>query len=81
VTAADDASGSEARPEREEQVFFEGEWRPTGIYDRDALNAGDSISGPAIVIQQDATTVIEPGYGAKVDGYGNLIIRGLEGSR
>ena len=81
VTAADDASGSEARPQREEQVFFEGEWRPTGIYDRDALSAGDSISGPAIVIQQDATTVIEPGYGAKVDGYGNLIIRRLEGSR
>jgi hypothetical protein len=33
------------------------------------------------VVQQDATTVVEPGYGGTVDGYGNLIIRKLEGNR
>ena len=38
-------------------------------------------SGPAIVVQQDTTTVIEPGYAGAVDDYGNLIIRKLEGNR
>ncbi len=38
-------------------------------------------SGPAIVVQQDTTTVIEPGYAGTVDDYGNLIIRKLEGNR
>ena len=38
-------------------------------------------SGPAIVVQQDTTTVIDPGYAGAVDDYGNLIIRKLEGNR
>ncbi len=81
VEPAAGKGGSEATPEREEQVFFDGEWHATGIYDRDALGSGDTVSGPAIVVQQDTTTVIDPGYAGAVDDYGNLIIRKLEGNR
>jgi N-methylhydantoinase A/oxoprolinase/acetone carboxylase beta subunit len=45
------------------------------IIQRDALRAGNLITGPAIVQQMDTTTVIPPGFSAEVDNVGNLIIR------
>jgi N-methylhydantoinase A len=32
------------------------------------------IEGPAVVEEMDSTTVIHPGYRAKVDRFGNLIL-------
>jgi len=68
-----------AAPEREEQVYFDGSWHATGIHDRAALSAGSTIAGPAVVVQEDTTTVIEPGYGGTIDSFGNLVIREGEG--
>ena len=47
--------------------------RPT-LYERDRLDIGTTIAGPAIVEQFDATTVIPPGWTGRVDGYRNLIL-------
>jgi N-methylhydantoinase A/oxoprolinase/acetone carboxylase beta subunit len=44
------------------------------LYERDRLDIGAVVAGPAIVEQFDATTVIPPGWSGKVDGYGNLIL-------
>ena len=44
------------------------------IYDRYRLAAGHILSGPAIVVELDSTTVIHPGYQAEVDRFGNLIL-------
>lgn len=44
------------------------------IYDREKLDAGNRIAGPAIVEQMDATTVIPPGMTAWVEPYLNLIL-------
>ena len=44
------------------------------IYRRDQLAPGASISGPAILEGMDSTVVINPGWAALVDGYGNCII-------
>ena len=72
---------TEAAPaDRHENAFFDGEWHSTAIHDRDTLQAGHSVAGPAIAVQQDTTTVIEPGYGGTIDSYGNIIIRKLEGN-
>jgi N-methylhydantoinase A len=53
---------------------FAGEAVPveTHIWRRDRLRSGDRFSGPAIVEQTDATTVIPPGWECRVDGFGNL---------
>jgi N-methylhydantoinase A len=45
------------------------------LYERDKLDIGAAISGPAIVEQFDATTVIPAGWTARVDGYRNLILQ------
>jgi N-methylhydantoinase A len=46
------------------------------IYERDRLDIGTRILGPAIVEQFDATTVVPPGWSGTVDRYHNLILRG-----
>ncbi len=44
------------------------------LFDRARLRSGDRIAGPAIIVEDTATTVVEPGWQAEVDGLGNLIL-------
>jgi N-methylhydantoinase A len=44
------------------------------VYDREKLDAGNRIAGPAIVEQMDTTTVIPPGMIGRVEPYLNLIL-------
>jgi N-methylhydantoinase A len=44
------------------------------LYERDRLDVGAAISGPAIVEQFDATTVIPSGWIGRVDGHRNLVL-------
>jgi len=61
----------------ERKVFFGKEhgMLDTEIYNRDKLEPGHRIDGPAIVEQLDTTTVIHPEQEATVDEYRNLIMR------
>jgi N-methylhydantoinase A len=61
----------------ERKVFFGTEHGAlaTEIYNRDRLEPGHKISGPAIVEQLDTTTVIHPEQEATVDEYANIIIK------
>ncbi len=73
------ASGSRdgpgrARPVATRTVFFDGEWRPTPLYDRAALAPGARLVGPAIVVEANATTVLERGWRAHVDALGCLVL-------
>ena len=47
----------------------------TAVFDRARLPIGARLAGPSIVEQPDTTTVIPPGYAAKVEASGNLRIR------
>jgi N-methylhydantoinase A/oxoprolinase/acetone carboxylase beta subunit len=44
------------------------------VYDRYALPAGFTLTGPAIVEERESTTVIPPGVEATADEYGNLLV-------
>jgi N-methylhydantoinase A len=56
------------------RVWFDGGWHATKIWDRLSLPAGARLAGPAIIEQNDATTVLDPGLVADVDGFGNLLV-------
>ncbi|MFT4807789.1 MAG: N-methylhydantoinase A [Paraglaciecola sp.] len=56
------------------KIYFEGQYHPTPIYDRNKMQTDLQIPGPAIISEMDSTTVILPGYHAKVDVVGNLLI-------
>ena len=53
-------------------VYFSKNTLDTPVYDRSALQAGNELSGPAIIQQYDATTVVEPGWSGRVDQWGTL---------
>jgi N-methylhydantoinase A len=57
------------------RIFADGDWHEAALWRREALAPGDAVEGPAVVVQQDATTVLEPGSRALVDPIGNLRIR------
>ncbi len=57
------------------QIYFDGRTaREASVYERDGLDVGVSIQGPAVVEQFDATTVIPPGWTARVDKHRNLVL-------
>jgi N-methylhydantoinase A len=59
------------------EVWFDGAWHRTSVWSRLDLPAGAVITGPAILEQPDATTVVEPGLVARVDRLGNILIERL----
>jgi N-methylhydantoinase A/oxoprolinase/acetone carboxylase beta subunit len=76
VEAGGESADDALRHEADAWFLVEGslEQVPTRYYDREALKAGNRLSGPAIVNQYDSTTVIPPGLDAHVDRYGNIVI-------
>lgn len=67
-------NSEEARKEVRPVLFEEYGWIDTTVYDRELLNAGSAVKGPAIVEETSSSTVIYPGQHLIVDEYGNLII-------
>jgi len=56
-------------------TFDDGSTADTPRYARDKLRADDRVTGPALILQHNSTTVIPPGYVATVMAQGELIVR------
>ena len=54
------------------EVFFQDAMEKVPMYQRSRLAAGMEVAGPAIIIQNDSTTVLGPGQAGVVDGWGYL---------
>jgi len=58
------------------QTYFTGSgFFEVTVYDRSKLFVGAEISGPAIVEEKDASTLVDADQILTVDEYGNLIIQ------
>jgi N-methylhydantoinase A len=58
----------------EKEAWFEGRMLRTSVYERRLLRAGNRITGPALIFEYSASTVIPPGFRGEVDPHRNLII-------
>ena len=58
-------------------IFDDGKTYPTPRYYRPKLKAGHQVPGPAIIVQHDSTTLVPPGYIARVGISGTLHINRL----
>lgn len=54
--------------------YYGGSMHKGKIYDRAKLEAGHIVKGPAVITEMDSTTVVLPGYEAKVDTRLNLLL-------
>jgi 5-oxoprolinase (ATP-hydrolysing) len=66
--------GGTADPVETVRMFTGGRWHETPLYRREDLAPGTRIEGPAIVAEATATTVVEPGWGARVSDLNHLIL-------
>jgi N-methylhydantoinase A len=76
IQPVDEIAGpdAEAAAVDEHQVYFQGSWMPTKIYDRAKLKAGNRVPGPAVITEFDSTTVVLAGFTAEVDRFLNILI-------
>ena len=56
------------------RMYTEGRWHDAALVVREDLRAGDSLAGPAIIAERNATTVVEPGWQARLTGLDHLIL-------
>jgi 5-oxoprolinase (ATP-hydrolysing) len=59
-------------------LYAEGAWHQVPLHDRGALVAGEAVAGPALIVEDGATTVVEPGWSAEAAGTGHLVLRRTE---
>jgi 5-oxoprolinase (ATP-hydrolysing) len=77
---APDVAMREDMPAPHERVpmFAGGAWRDTGVYLRRSLAPGQRIAGPAIIAEDNATTVVEAGWQAEVTPFDHLVLRRVQ---
>lgn len=56
------------------RLFSENRWHTAPVYMRNDLSSGNRIEGPAIVIEETSTTVIEPGWQGDLSADRQLIL-------
>ncbi len=62
-------------PRRRSPLFCAGEWHDAAVYDREALGAESEIHGPALVLDDTGTFVLEPGWSLVIAADGSLLAR------
>lgn len=71
------SSGS--RPEqallKRQDLIFKGKRHHAPVYLRSQLEPGHSIDGPALVVDEESTTFLPPGFALKIDAFLNLILQ------
>ncbi|MFV2052413.1 hydantoinase/oxoprolinase family protein [Aliiroseovarius sp. YM-037] len=57
-----------------------GDWRDAEIYERAALDPGDHLIGPALIVEPQTTTFVSADFSARLDGVGNIWLHRREES-
>ena len=61
-------------PSSETRFYSAGAWHSARLIQREQLQAGDCVAGPAIVVERNATTVVEPGWQALLTSLNHLVL-------
>jgi len=65
-------------PDASRKIFCEGKWRDAGVFLRGNLAPGNRIAGPALVIEDNQTIVVEPGWQAEITARNHVLMRRVE---
>lgn len=65
-------------PQETVRMYSGAQWHDTGIYARRTLQPGHVVRGPAIIAEDNATTIVEPGWQTQVTGYNHLVLQRVE---
>ena len=56
-------------------AYMGGEAVEAPVFRREAIPAGGTVDGPALITEATATTIVEPGWQAEMTEIGNLVLR------
>ncbi|MEW2282766.1 hydantoinase B/oxoprolinase family protein [Streptomyces cyaneofuscatus] len=62
------------RPRATVTMYAEGREQQAPLHRREDLRPTDTVTGPAVVAEDDATTVVDPGWQATTDTTGHLVL-------
>jgi 5-oxoprolinase (ATP-hydrolysing) len=66
--------GHAAKQQDKVQAWMDDQWMDVPVFRRTDLPATATITGPAIIIEDHSTTVLDPGWSGRVDHHGHLVI-------
>ena len=66
--------GGDPAPAAQTELFADGRMEKAAVHIRAALRPGDRVAGPAVLVEDTATTVVEPGWEARLTESGNLVL-------
>jgi 5-oxoprolinase (ATP-hydrolysing) len=61
-------------PPRQARARFGGHWQEAPVHQREQLDAGEAIAGPALILEAHSTCVLEPGWSLRVHESGALVL-------
>ena len=76
--AADPGPAADSSPVR---MFVSGAWAKVPCVRRRDLSAGQMVAGPALIVEDFATTVVEPGWQAELTGRADLLLSRVQARR
>jgi 5-oxoprolinase (ATP-hydrolysing) len=56
------------------RLYTRDAWRDAPLYERERMRPGESVTGPAIIAEANATTVVEAGWHASLSEAGHLLV-------
>ncbi len=62
------------RPIKTNRIFTAGAFHEAGVFDRADLRPGDALVGPAVIREDNATIVVEPGWRAEFTARGDVML-------
>jgi 5-oxoprolinase (ATP-hydrolysing) len=74
LAAGQQSAGEQAAAAGTARMFADGDWTQASLYRRADLRAGQLIAGPSIIVEANATTVVEPGWTAELNQPGHLVL-------
>ncbi len=69
-----DLPATPARPFAIRDIHLDGAWRRTPLYRRGDMAAGQSLDGPALIVEAGSTLVLEPGWRVGMTARGDLLL-------
>ena len=70
-----------AVPQATVRMYAEGAWLDASLFRREALERGAIIDGPAIIAEANATTVVEPGWQARLTARDHIVLTRVQPRR
>ncbi len=69
-------AGGVATAEMTRELFDPGQgaWNQVPVHRRDHLTPGDRVIGPALIVEDETTTVVGPGFTAAIDGDSYIVM-------